>query len=148
MLVAIGVGRRMGPLVFVRLVDDPRRPAFMLGPFLLRAAVDLVLGYRQRVRGGSGGTGGLWGRYIEPFTCDALLPSYAPDQQRGRVFAGVDLIWQFGRRVSLLVGGVLADLARIRAVYYVGAALLVLAARIRWHGLRRPLPGPGASAAH
>jgi len=38
--------------------------------------------------------------------------------------------------VSLLLGGALADLAGIQAVYYAGAILLGLAAWVGWCGLQ------------
>jgi predicted MFS family arabinose efflux permease len=43
MLAAIGIGAALGPLILPRLVTSPRRPAFVFGPYLLRALVDLVL---------------------------------------------------------------------------------------------------------
>ena len=57
-----------------------------------------------------------------------VLQSHVPDRLRGRVFSAFDLIWQSMRLVSLLLGGLLADVAGIRAVYYLGGALLVAAA--------------------
>ena len=57
-----------------------------------------------------------------------VIQTHVPDRQRGRVFSGFDLIWQSMRLVSLLGGGVLADTAGIRAVYYLGGALLAAAA--------------------
>lgn len=43
LLGAIGVGAATGPLLLSRLTDNPRQPGYVLGPFLLRAAVDAVL---------------------------------------------------------------------------------------------------------
>jgi hypothetical protein len=40
----------------------------------------------------------------------------------------MDLLWQTGRLASLGVGGLLADTVGIRAVYYLGGVLLLLAA--------------------
>ncbi|XVV06646.1 hypothetical protein ACQPW3_15160 [Actinosynnema sp. CA-248983] len=42
-LACIGIGAAAGPLLLTRFVSDPRRPAFVFGPYLLRAAVDAVL---------------------------------------------------------------------------------------------------------
>ena len=50
-----------------------------------------------------------------------------PDRLRGRVLSAFDLIWQSMRLTSLLLGGLLADFAGNRAVYYVGGALLAAA---------------------
>ncbi len=59
---------------------------------------------------------------------------------RGRVFSAFDLIWQSMRLVSmrlvsLLLGGLLADTLGIRAVFYTGGALLVVAALAGIHSL-------------
>lgn len=43
LLGAIGVGAVLGPFLLTRLVDDPRRPLFVFGPYVLRGLVDLVL---------------------------------------------------------------------------------------------------------
>lgn len=51
------------------------------------------------------------------------------------------MFWQLGRLISLLVGGLLAAAIGIQAVYYLGGALLLLAAAIGWHGATR-CPGP------
>ncbi len=47
---------------------------------------------------------------------------------RGRAFAGFDVLWQSGRMLSLLGGGLLADTVGIRAVYLLGGLLLLAAA--------------------
>jgi MFS family permease len=41
-LAGIGIGAATGPLLLTRL-RNPRRPAFVFGPYLLRAGVDAVL---------------------------------------------------------------------------------------------------------
>ncbi len=40
----------------------------------------------------------------------------------------MDVLWQSGRLVSLGLGGVVADLYGIETVYYLGGALLLVAA--------------------
>jgi MFS family permease len=57
----------------------------------------------------------------------AVIQSHVEDRLRGRVFSAFDLIWQSMRLVSLLAGGLIADAAGIRAVYYLGGALLMAA---------------------
>ncbi len=57
-----------------------------------------------------------------------VIQSHVSDRLRGRVFSAFDLIWQSMRLVSLLLGGLLADTAGIRAVYYLGSILLAAAA--------------------
>lgn len=46
------------------------------------------------------------------------------------MFAFYDVVWQTGRLASIGVGGVLADTLGITAVYYLGGALLLLAALV------------------
>ena len=146
LLGAIGVGAALGPLVLSRLTDNPRRPRYVLGPFVLRAAVDVVLatvvglGWAMAalvVYGLGTSTGAV--------TFNSLLQAEVPERLRGRVFAAFDMLWQSGRLISLLVGGVVADLWGIRAVYYLGAALLLVAAWAGWRGLRRIAPARDAA---
>jgi MFS family permease len=66
---------------------------------------------------------------------NALLQVEVAPQARGRVFAGFDLLWQAGRLASLGLGGVVADALGIRAVYYMGGLLLLLAGAIGLAGL-------------
>jgi len=80
-------------------------------------------------------------------TLNSLLQTHTPPEARGRIFASFDLVWQLGRLVSLLVGGALAAALGIQAVYYLGGALLLLAAALGWHGLRtQPSSCPSATA--
>ena len=137
LLGAIGVGAVLGPFALTRLANDPRRPAFVFGPYLLRGLVDLVLATFTALpvalialaAYGLGTSSGA-------VTFISLLQAHTPAGARGRIFASFDLLWQLGRLVSLLVGGLLAAALGITAVYYLGGALLLLAAAIGWHGIR------------
>ncbi len=53
-------------------------------------------------------------------TCNSLLQTTVPDHNRGRVFAGFDIIWQTGRLASLGLGAAAADALGIQAVYLPG----------------------------
>jgi MFS family permease len=137
LLGAIGVGAALGPLLLSRVTDDPRRPFYVLGPFVLRAVVDAVL---ATVTGLAAAMTTLLaygvGTSTGAVTFNSLLQAETPEKLRGRVFAAFDMLWQSGRLLSLLAGGLLADTLGIRAVYYLGAALLVAAATTGWVGLR------------
>lgn len=128
MLAGIGVGAALGPLLLARLTDDPRRPTFVFGPFLLRGVVDLVLANARvfPVAVGALGAYGL-GTSTGTVTFNSLLQAETTPQTRGRVFASFDAIWQLGRLVSLAAGGILADAVGITAVYYLGGLLLLAA---------------------
>jgi hypothetical protein len=48
------------------------------------------------------------------------------------------VLWNAARLASLGLGGILADLAGIRAVYALGGALLLIAFAVGWSAPRRP----------
>ncbi len=129
LVAAIGVGAALGPLVLLRRINNPRRPLFVFGPYAVRGLVDLVLAAVTSLPlaaaalvayGLSTSTGSV--------TFSSLVQSRVPDDLRGRAFAGFDVLWQAGRMVSLLGGGLLADAFGIRAVYLLGGLLLLTAA--------------------
>ena len=129
LLAAIGVGAVLGPLLLLRLVRSPRRPLFVFGPFALRGGVDLVLAGTSRlpVAAGALAAYGL-ATSTGAVTFTSLLQAETPERLRGRVLASMDLLWQSGRLVSLGLGGVLAEVAGIAAVYLLGGVLLLTAA--------------------
>jgi MFS family permease len=128
---AIGVGAALGPLLLLRFIHDPRRPLFVFGPYLLRGLVDLVLASIRSlpVAAATLTLYGL-GTSTGAVTFNSLLQSTVNDRARGRVFASMDLLWQTGRLASLGLGGLLADTLGIRAVYYLGGVLLLLAGAV------------------
>jgi MFS family permease len=137
LLGAIGVGAVLGPFLLTRLISNPRRPAFVFGPYLLRGLVDLVLATFTALPLALAALAayGL-GTSTGTVTFNSLLQAHTPEQARGRIFASFDMLWQLGRLASLLIGGLLAAAIGIEAVYYLGGALLLLAGAIGWHGIR------------
>lgn len=128
---AIGAGAALGPLLLLRKIKDPRRPLFVFGPYAVRGVVDLILAVVTAVPlaaaalviyGLSTSTGSV--------TFSSVVQSRVPEQLRGRAFAGFDVLWQSGRMLSLLGGGLLADAVDIRAVYLLGGLLLLAAAAV------------------
>ena len=129
LVAAIGVGAALGPLVLLARINDPRRPLFVFGPYAMRGIVDLILAAVTSrplaaaalvAYGLSTSTGSV--------TFSSLVQSRVPDDLRGRAFAGFDVLWQSGRMISLLGGGLLADAYGVRAVYLLGGLLLLTAA--------------------
>jgi MFS family permease len=138
LVAAIGVGAALGPLVVIRRLRDPRRPLLVFGPYAVRGLVDLILSVVTAVPlaagallfyGLSTSTGNV--------TFSSLLQSRVPDDLRGRAFSGFDVLWQTGRLLSLLGGGVLADAFGVRAVYLLGGLLLLAAAAVGGQGVRQ-----------
>jgi len=131
LVAAIGAGAALGPLLLLRRITDPRRPLFVFGPYAVRGVVDLVLAVATSVPvaacalvlyGLSTSTGNV--------TFSSLIQSRVPEDLRGRAFAGFDMLWQSGRLLSLLGGGLLADAVGIQAVYLLGGVLLLTAAAV------------------
>lgn len=137
LLAAIGVGAGLSPLVLQRFVRDVRRPVLQFGPYLLRGVVDLVLATFTSL---AVAVVALIGYGVATSTGNVAyttaLQTIVPDRIRGRIFASYDVIWQTGRLISIGIGGVLADLLGISAVYYLGGALLLVAGALG-HGLVR-----------
>lgn len=141
LLAAIGIGAATGPLLLTKLTDDPRHPGYVFGPFIIRAAVDAALATLTGLA--SAATALILygiGTSTGAVSFNSLLQAETPERLRGRIFAGFDMLWQAGRLLSLLFGGLLADTLGIRAVYYLGAALLLAAALVGWSGLRTRTP--------
>lgn len=115
----------------LRLIRNPARPLFVFGPFGLRGLVDLVLATFTAIPVAAAallayGVGTSTGAV----SFNSMLQSHTADRFRGRVFASMDVLWQGGRLISLGVGGLLADLYGIQAVYYLGGILLLAAAAL------------------
>jgi MFS family permease len=129
LLGAIAVGAFTGPIVLARLPALARRPASVFAAFGLRGLVDLVLANVTALPAALAALAGYGiGTSTGNVTFSTVIQSQVPDRLRGRVFSAFDLIWQSMRLASLLLGGLLADTAGIRAVYYTGGALLAAAA--------------------
>jgi predicted MFS family arabinose efflux permease len=136
LLAAIGVGAALGPLLLARLVSNPRRPAWVFGPLLLRGLVDLVLASTRNLAIAMGALAAYGvGTSTGMVTYNSLLQAEVSPEVRGRVFTGFDLLWQAGRLASLVLGGVAADALGIRAVYYLGGGLLLVAGAMGFAGL-------------
>jgi MFS family permease len=126
---AIGIGAAAGPMVLMRFIRNPPRPAVVFGAFALRGVVDLVLAtVRDLGAAAIAITFYGVGTSTGTVTFNSLLQSSVPADLRGRVFASFDLLWQAGRLTSIVLGGYLADRFGIQAVYYFGGALLIAAA--------------------
>jgi hypothetical protein len=100
----------------------------VFGPYLLRGVVDLILATTRNLPVGMAALG-LYGVGTSTgmVTYNSLLQAEVPALSRGRAFAGLDMIWQTGRLISLGLGGPTADALSIQAVYLIGGTLLLFA---------------------
>jgi len=115
-------------MVLRRFTANPRRPAMLFGPYLLRGGVDLSLAASSNFGVGLVALGvyGV-GTSTGMVTYNSLLQLTVPERLRGRIFAFYDVVWQSARLMSIGIGGVLADALGIRAVYVLGGLLLLAA---------------------
>jgi predicted MFS family arabinose efflux permease len=131
LLGAIGTGAATGPLLLARLTSNPRRPALVFGPLLLRGLVDLTLAWTRSLAVALGALAAYGvGTSTGMVTYNSLLQAEVGAQARGRVFAAFDMTWQTGRLASLALGGVVADQLGIQSVYILGGVLLLLAGSV------------------
>jgi predicted MFS family arabinose efflux permease len=132
LLAAIGLGAALGPLLLRGLIRPSDR-RWLFGPYLLRAAVDVILAtvpslvaaLPALVLYGVGTSTGM-------VAYQSTLQQHVRGELRGRVFASYDVLWNAARLVSLGLGGALADLIGIQAVYLFGGVLLLLAFAVGW----------------
>lgn len=145
LLAAIAAGAFTGPLMLTRLSGRARHPRVVFAAFGLRGLVDLALASITALPAALSALAfyGL-GTSTGNVTFAAVIQAHVPARLRGRVFSAFDLIWHSMRLASLLGGGVLADTAGIRAVYYAGGGLLAAAALT---GLATVRPGGQRAAA-
>jgi MFS family permease len=147
LLGAIAAGAFTGPILLTRLPGRrSRSPAIVFAAFGLRSLVDLVLASVTALPAALGALAcyGI-GTSTGNVAFSTVIQSQVADRLGGRVFSAFDLIWQSMRLASLLVGGLLADTAGIRAVYYLGAILLAAAALAGFTSSghpREPATGP------
>lgn len=143
LLASIGAGAAAGPLVLRRFIRSGDK-RWLFGPYALRGGVDLTLAAvgSPVLAGGALALYGV-GTSTGMIAYQSTLQTAVPAETRGRAFALYDVLWNAARLVSLGLGGLLADVASIRAVYAAGGALLLAAAAI---GLTAPV-APGGDAA-
>jgi predicted MFS family arabinose efflux permease len=119
--------------LLLRGLIRPSDRRWLFGPYLLRAAVDVILAtvpslvaaLPALVLYGVGTSTGM-------VAYQSTLQQHVRGELRGRVFASYDVLWNAARLVSLGLGGALADMIGIQAVYLFGGVLLLLAFAVGW----------------
>jgi MFS family permease len=130
LLAAIGVGAASGPLFLRRFIHVSNR-RWLFGPYALRGGVDLALAATSSLvvalpaltLYGMGTSTGM-------IAYQSTLQREVPSELRGRAFALYDVLWNGARLLSLGMGGLVADLIGIRAVYVVGGLILLAACAV------------------
>lgn len=125
---AIGAGALLGPLIPNTLARDYRDARWLFVPYVVRGLGDVLLAVFTPlpvallilfVYGLNTSTG------IVVF--NSTVQGAVREDVRGRVFTLLDVTWSAMRLLSLGLGGLLVDTAGIRAVFWLGGALLMLA---------------------
>lgn len=132
LLGAIGLGAVAGPVLVRSRIKTAAR-SWLFGPYAVRAGVDLTLAVTSSpvVAGGSLVAYGM-STSTGMVAYQSTLQAEVPDRLRGRAFALFDVLWNAARLVSLGLGGLFADAVGIRAVYVLGALLLLAATAVGW----------------
>jgi MFS family permease len=126
LLLAIGVGALLGPLLFGSFIQDYRQVRYLFVPYVIRGLGDILLGMVTSLPlvvvllfiYGLNTSSGM-------VVYNSLLQSEVKDEVRGRVYTLLDVMWNLMRLVSLGIGGLVADYFGVETVYYAGGTLLV-----------------------
>ena len=128
LLMAIGTGALLGPILFGSLVQDYRHARFLFLPYVIRGVGDILLALLTPLSAALAilaiyGLNTSTGMVVY----NSLMQSEVPEALRGRVYTLMDVVWNAMQLVSLVLGGVLADRLGVRVTYYLGGALLLAA---------------------
>ena len=128
---AIGVGALIGPLLPNTFARDYRDPRWLFVPYIVRGVGDVLIAVfapfpvallLMLIYGLCSSTGMV--------VFSSTLQGVIPEHVRGRVFTLLDVTWSTMRLLSLAIGALLVDLIGVRAVFWTGGLLLMLAGGI------------------
>ncbi len=128
LLLAIGVGALLGPIILGSFTSNYRNARLLFVPYIIRGAGDILIALLTPlpvallilfVYGLNTSTGMV--------VYNSLMQSHVPEGVRGRVYTLMDLTWSLMQMVSLGIGGLLVDTVGIQVVYYAGGVLLAVA---------------------
>lgn len=126
LLLAIGAGALLGPIVLGSVTQNYRNVRLLFVPYIVRGLGDILIAVFTPlpvamlilfVYGLNTSTGMV--------VYNSLMQSEVPHEMRGRVFTLMDATWNFMRLASLGIGGALVDIVGIQVVYWVGGAMLL-----------------------
>lgn len=125
LLMAIGVGALLGPIVLGSFTRNYHNTRLLFVPYIIRGVGDIMIAVVTMptiallilfVYGLNTSSGMV--------VYNSLMQSEVPTEVRGRVYTLMDLTWSLMRLVSLGLGGVAVEQFGVQAVYYVGGAML------------------------
>jgi len=128
LLLAIGAGALLGPIIFGSFTQDYRKVQYLFMPYVLRGIGDILLAFVTAlpvallilfIYGLNTSTGMV--------VYNSILQSEVKEEIRGRVFTLLDMVWNLMRLISLALGGALVEQVGIEAVYFSGGGLLTVA---------------------
>jgi MFS family permease len=125
LLMAIGAGALLGPILLGSFTQNYRDVRLLFVPYVIRGAGDILLAIVSApvallilfVYGLNTSTGMV--------VYNSLMQAYVPAEMRGRVFTLMDLSWNLMRLLSLGIGGVAVERFGVQVVFYVGGGLLM-----------------------
>lgn len=122
---AIGVGALLGPLIPNMLARDYHTARWLFVPYIIRGSGDVLLAVFSAL---PIALGILFVYGLDTSTgivvFNSTIQDEIPDAVRGRTFTLLDMSWNAARLLSLALGGMLADIVGIRAVYWIGGGVL------------------------
>ena len=125
LLMAIGAGALLGPILLGSFARNYRDIRLLFVPYIIRGAGDILIAVVTPptvallilfIYGLNTSTGMV--------VYNSLMQSEVPTEVRGRVYTLMDLTWNLMRLVSLGLGGIMAEQFGIQVVYYIGGAML------------------------
>lgn len=146
LLMAIGAGALLGPILFGSFIKSWRNVQYIFIPYIIRGIGDILIAIIVPlplallilfIYGLNTSTGMV--------VYNSLLQSEVKEEVRGRIYTLFDIVWNLMRLISLGVGGVLVDLWGIQTIYYLGGGLLMVAGFVGLFLLKsyqfEPIPG-------
>ncbi len=125
LLLAIGGGALLGPILFGSFTQNYHNVLYLFMPYIIRGIGDMLIAvvtplplalFILFIYGLNTSTGMV--------VYNSLMQREVPEEVRGRVFTLSDIVWNLMRLISLGVGGLLVDLWGIQVVYYIGGGFL------------------------
>lgn len=128
LLLAIGAGALLGPLIPNLFAGERSSSRWLFAPYVIRGVGDILIAVFASLPlalallflyGVNASIGGV--------VFGTALQDHVPDRMRGRVFTLMDMAWAAFNLLSLAVGALAVDAVGIRAVFW-GSGLLLAAA--------------------